>query len=86
VVQNRTAGYFRQYPMRLGYAVTIHKSQGMTLEQAEINLGNSNMTGLAYVAFSRIKSYEGLFLAHKLQRFHIKTDPGVKKFMTTIQP
>ena len=82
VVQNRTAGYFRQYPMRLGYAVTIHKSQGMTLEQAEINLGNSSMTGLAYVAFSRIKSYEGLFLAHKLQRFHIKTDPGVKKFMS----
>ena len=85
-VEKRTVGYFRQYPMRLGYAVTIHKSQGMTLEQAEINLGNSGMPGLAYVAFSRIKTYEGMFLAHKLERFHINTDAGVKKFMTTIEP
>jgi ATP-dependent DNA helicase PIF1 len=85
VVQNRTVGYFRQYPMRLGYAVTIHKSQGMTLEQAEINLGNSNIAGLAYVAFSRIKSYEGMYLAHKLERFHVNTSAGVKKFMTTIR-
>jgi ATP-dependent exoDNAse (exonuclease V) alpha subunit len=80
-VQYRTVGYFRQYPMRLGWAVTIHKSQGMTLEQAEINLGNCGMPGLAYVAFSRIKTYEGMFLAHKLERSHINTDAGVKKFM-----
>ena len=80
-VEKRTVGYFRQYPMRLGDAVTIHKSQGMTLEQAEINLGGCGMPGLAYVAFSRIKTYEGMFLAHKLERSHINTDAGVKKFM-----
>lgn len=80
-VESRVVGYFRQYPMRLGYAVTIHKSQGMTLEKAEINLGNSNMCGLAYVAFSRIKSYEGLYLAHRLQPFHINTEESVLQFM-----
>ena len=80
-VQHRIVGYFRQYPMRLGYAVTVHKSQGMTLEQAEINLASSDMEGLAYVAFSRIKSYDGMFLAHELKPFHINTNAGVKKFM-----
>jgi len=58
-----TIAEIKQFPLRLSWAVTIHKSQGMTLESAFIDLTNAFEYGMGYVALSRIKSINGLYIA-----------------------
>jgi len=65
-----------QVPLRLAWAITVHKSQGMTLEAAEIDLSRSFGYGMGYVALSRLTSLDGLYLIG-INEMAYKLDPQV---------
>ncbi len=72
------AGTFRQFPVRLAWALTIHRSQGLTLDPVYIDLGRGTFAhGQAYVALSRCRSLDGLALARPLRPPDILFDPSV---------
>jgi ATP-dependent DNA helicase PIF1 len=67
------------FPVNLAYATTIHKAQGMTLDQVKVDLGALWEPGQAYVALSRAKSSTGLYLT-RWSAQSIKSDPAVTEF------
>lgn len=80
IIANKVASY-TQYPLMLAWAVTIHKSQGKTLENVLIELGDGAFaTGQVYVALSRCKSINGITLKRPIRRTDIKCDPLIKRF------
>lgn len=79
-------GTYSQYPLMLAWAVTIHKSQGKTLEQVRVDLsGGAFAPGQVYVALSRCTTLEGLSLERPIRRGDIKCDPNVKNFYKRLQ-
>lgn len=73
-------GTFRQYPLKLAWAITIHKSQGLTFEHAVIDASASFAHGQAYVALSRCKTLEGMVLSAPFSAKAIITDDAVDTF------
>lgn len=73
-------GTFSQYPIRLAWAITIHKSQGLTFEKAIIDAGASFAAGQVYVALSRLTSLDGLVLYSQINQGSISTDARVVSF------
>ena len=73
-------GTFQQYPIRLAWAITIHKSQGLTFDKAIIDAGDSFAPGQVYVALSRLTSLEGLILHSRIHPQCITTDERVLAF------
>lgn len=73
-------GSFQQYPIRLAWAVTIHKSQGLTFDRLIIDAGKSFASGQVYVALSRCRTLEGIVLKSKITPSVIFTDRRVSKF------
>lgn len=82
-VDEEVIGTFTQYPLRLAWAITIHKSQGLTFEKAIIDAGESFAPGQVYVALSRLTSLEGLVLKSPIDKYSISTDQQAKEFSST---
>ncbi|MEN6374180.1 MAG: AAA family ATPase [Smithella sp.] len=85
-LHSEEVGSFRQYPVRLAFAVTIHKSQGKTFENVVIDVGRGTFAhGQMYVALSRCTTLSGIVLKQPLKKNHIMMDWQVVKFLTGIQ-
>ncbi len=79
-ISEQVIGTFSQIPLRLAWAITIHKSQGLTFERAIINARQAFAAGQTYVALSRCKTFEGLVLSDPIPAHAIITDYQVSAF------
>ena len=84
-IEENVIGSFEQFPLKLAWAITIHKSQGLTFEKAIINAQQSFAHGQVYVALSRCKSLEGLVLSTSIESHSIKNDETVVSFTSKIE-
>lgn len=81
-IEAEVQGTFKQYPLRLAWAITIHKSQGLTFEHAIIDAQSSFAAGQVYVALSRCKTLEGLILASPISSSAIINDSQVTNYIS----
>jgi hypothetical protein len=79
-VDEEELGSFTQYPVRLAWAITIHKSQGLTFEKAIVDAGASFAPGQVYVALSRLTSLNGLVLHTRINPSQVMTDERVVRY------
>ena len=83
-IEEKVMGTFTQYPLKLAWAITIHKSQGLTFEKMALDFGSGTFaSGQAYVALSRARSFDGIFLKTKLNRRDVKLSEEVERFSKT---
>ncbi len=83
-IKETVEGVFRQFPLRLAWAITIHKSQGLTFEHAIIDVVRSFAHGQTYVALSRCKTLDGMVLSSPLQHRSIISDRTLDSYLHDI--
>lgn len=84
-IEETVEGTFRQYPVRLAWAITVHKSQGLTFEHAIIDVSHSFTHGQTYVALSRCKTMQGMVLSHPLSLASVISDATIDSFTGRLQ-
>lgn len=82
-IQEDIIGTFKQFPLKAAWAITIHKSQGLTFDRAIIDAESAFSHGQVYVALSRCKTFEGMVLSSPIPPGAIETDDAVLKFVET---
>jgi hypothetical protein len=80
-LEEEVVGTFEQFPVKLAWAITVHKSQGLTFEKAIIDVAEAFADGQVYVALSRLRSLDGLVLRTKIHPGVISTDKNVVQFV-----
>ncbi|MDD3182639.1 MAG: AAA family ATPase [Alphaproteobacteria bacterium] len=81
-IVSEPVGTFTQFPFRLAWAITIHKSQGKTFDHVTIDIGRGTfVAGQMYVALSRCTSFEGVILKTLIAKHHIRTDSRIFEFL-----
>ena len=85
-IQENVAGSFVQYPIKLAWAITVHKSQGLTFDKAIIDVGDAFAPGQAYVALSRLRSFKGLVLTSHLRDSGLQQDQNIHYFSKSKLP
>lgn len=82
-IEEEIIGRFIHYPVKLAWAITVHKSQGLTFERAIIDISEAFAPGQVYVALSRLTSLDGLVLTAKMAQNGLAQDPTLQKFAQT---
>lgn len=85
-IQQTEEGSFYQIPLKLGWAVTIHKSQGLTLDSVAIDVSDAWDSGQVYVALSRAKDLNGILLKNEIPVSAVKSNPYIKKIYEELFP
>jgi hypothetical protein len=83
-ISQRVIGTFCQYPLKLAWAITIHKSQGLSFDKAIIDAQAAFAHGQVYVALSRCRTFEGMVLSSPLTSCAVEADSTVQRFVSEI--
>ena len=84
-IEEKIVGRFEHFPLKLAWAITVHKSQGLTFEKAILDVSDAFAAGQIYVALSRLRSMDGLVLTSRVPIDSFLVEPNVQRFAASKQ-